>query len=143
MAYRRQYRRHNHPVFRTLAYERAVCHANSTSHVILGRQHINNQSEDVEFGLKHSCTTQLKAQGPSRTCNDSKEEEKTMRRVCALQFRLKEGGTVVPRSRENSTPLGPSQGPRHSPTVGSQGALVSYERGTPVRLNDDRIKRHT
>ena len=29
-------------------------------------------------------------------------------------------------------PLGPPQGPRHSPTVGSWGGAVSYERDTPV-----------
>ena len=28
--------------------------------------------------LIDSCITQLKAQGPSRTCNESKEEEKTL-----------------------------------------------------------------
>ena len=28
-------------------------------------------------------------------------------------------------------PLGPSQGHRHSPTLGSKGGVVSYERGTP------------
>ena len=31
-------------------------------------------------------------------------------------------------------PLGPPQGPRHSPTVGSYGEAVSYGRGTPVAL---------
>ena len=30
-------------------------------------------------------------------------------------------------------PLGPPQGPRHVPTVGSLGGDVSCERGTPVR----------
>ena len=29
--------------------------------------------------------------------------------------------------------LGPLQGPRHIPAVGSSGGAVSYERGTPVR----------
>ena len=29
--------------------------------------------------LKDSCITQLKAQGPSRTCNESREEEETLR----------------------------------------------------------------
>ena len=30
------------------------------------------------------------------------------------------------------TPLGPPYDPGHGPTVGSYGAAVSYERGTPV-----------
>ena len=30
---------------------------------------------DARQGDSHSCITQLKAQGPSRTCNESKEEE--------------------------------------------------------------------
>ena len=30
--------------------------------------------------------------------------------------------------------LGPPQGPKHSPTAGSQGKAVSYERGTPLEL---------
>ena len=32
------------------------------------------------------------------------------------------------------TPLGLPKGPRHGPSVGSQAAAVSYERGTPVEL---------
>ena len=32
-------------------------------------------------------------------------------------------------------PLGPPQGPRHSPTVGSEGDAVAYERGTPVQAS--------
>ena len=34
--------------------------------------------------------------------------------------------------KKTPTPLGPLQGPGHGPTVESQGAAVSYERGTPV-----------
>ena len=34
--------------------------------------------------------------------------------------------------RRSSPPPGPPQGPRHSPTVGSQRGAVSYEQGTPV-----------
>ena len=34
--------------------------------------------------------------------------------------------------KKQDTPLGPPQGPRHSPTVGSYGGDVSYERGSPV-----------
>ena len=30
------------------------------------------------------------------------------------------------------TPLGPSYGPRHGPTIGSRGGAVSYGRGTPI-----------
>ena len=44
-------------------------------------------SETVAYlRLIDSCITQLKAQGPSRTCNESKEEEKTMslRSSCSL-----------------------------------------------------------
>ena len=37
-----------------------------------------------------------------------------------------------PRAKKDAHPLGPSQGPRHSPTVGSQWWAFSYERGTPV-----------
>ena len=34
--------------------------------------------------------------------------------------------------KKQPSPLEPPQGPRHTPTVGSYGGLVSYERGTPV-----------
>ena len=34
--------------------------------------------------------------------------------------------------RNSPPPLGPPYSTRHSPTVGSQGGAVSYERGTPV-----------
>ena len=34
--------------------------------------------------------------------------------------------------KKATTPLGPPQDPRHSPSVGSEGVAVSYERGTPV-----------
>ena len=33
--------------------------------------------------------------------------------------------------KKTPSPLGPPQGPRHSPTVGSQGGAVSCERSTP------------
>jgi len=36
------------------------------------------------------------------------------------------------------SPLGPPQGPRHTPTVGFYGGLVSYERGTPVGIGRGR-----
>ena len=39
-------------------------------------------------------------------------------------------GTSLTRNRP--PPLGPPQGPRHSPTVGSYGVAGSYKRGTPV-----------
>ena len=35
----------------------------------------------------------------------------------------------------------PPQGPRHSPTVGSQGGAVSYERGTPVVGSEKRTRK--
>jgi hypothetical protein len=35
--------------------------------------------------------------------------------------------------KKPATPLGHPYGPRHGPTVGSYGAAVSYERGTPVQ----------
>ena len=38
--------------------------------------------------LKDSCITQLKAQGPSRTCNESKEEEEEDLGVRGLQERI-------------------------------------------------------
>ena len=34
--------------------------------------------------------------------------------------------------KKTPTPLGPPQDPMHSPTVGSCGGAVSYERGTTV-----------
>ena len=34
--------------------------------------------------------------------------------------------------KKQRPPLGPPQGPRHQPTVGSLGGAVSCERGTPV-----------
>ena len=36
--------------------------------------------------------------------------------------------------KKQPPPLGPPWGPRRSPTVGSWGSAVSYERGTPVGL---------
>ena len=38
--------------------------------------------------LTDSCITQLKAQGPSRTCNESKEEEVTGYKTPGLMMRL-------------------------------------------------------
>jgi len=35
----------------------------------------SGQSSSVGLRLIDSCITQLKAQGPSRTCNESREEE--------------------------------------------------------------------
>ena len=47
------------------------------------RHHFTEMCCGTEAGsylrLIDSCTTQLKAQGPSRTCNESKEEEKSGR----------------------------------------------------------------
>jgi len=40
--------------------------------------------------------------------------------------------------KQQHPPLGPTQGPRHSPTVGSYGSAVSYERGTPVEAPPER-----
>ena len=37
--------------------------------------------------------------------------------------------------KKTPTPLGHPYGPRHSPTVGSKGGAVSYERGTPAESN--------
>ena len=34
--------------------------------------------------------------------------------------------------KNTPTPVGPPEGPRHMTSVGSYGAAVSYERGTPV-----------
>ena len=41
------------------------------------------------------------------------------------------------RGRDGTAPppLGLPQGPRHSPSVGSSGGVVSYERGTPVGVH--------
>ena len=36
-------------------------------------------------------------------------------------------------AKKQPSPLGPPEGPRHSPTVGSYGGTVSYERGDPCR----------
>ena len=38
----------------------------------------------------------------------------------------------VPRSQENTQPPRTPLGPRHGPSVGSQGAAFPYEQGTPV-----------
>ena len=40
--------------------------------------------------------------------------------------------TGVPSSLKTPTSLGPPWGPRHRPTIGSEGGAVSYERGAPV-----------
>ena len=37
-------------------------------------------------GFIDLCITQLKAQGPSRTCNESKEEEEEARGSCGFEF---------------------------------------------------------
>ena len=50
-------------------------------------------SETVAYlRLIDSCITQLKAQGPSRTCNESKEEEKKKKLGGAVSY---ERGTPV------------------------------------------------
>jgi len=43
------------------------------------RGHIHQRLEYQGMRLIDSCITQLKAQGPSRTCNESKEEEEEVR----------------------------------------------------------------
>jgi len=45
--------------------------------------------------LKDSCITQLKAQGPSRTCNESKEEEEE-EQVLGSAFGLWVWGLIRP-----------------------------------------------
>ena len=88
-----------------------------------------------------SCITQLKAQGPSRTCNESKEEDEEGRaqtckpsatastRTCRAESGYR--GTSLIR---NSASLGPYSRTMHrtlwKPWLG--GGAVSYERGTPV-----------
>jgi len=48
----------------------------SVSASIFPTRALSHSSEDGSYlRLIDSCITQLKAQGPSRTCNDSKEEE--------------------------------------------------------------------
>jgi len=72
--------------------------------------------------LIDSCITQLKAQGPSRTCNESKEEKKKTRR--ARKQGSYRGTSLIRNGSYRGTslirnPLGSPQGPRHRPTVGS------------------------
>ena len=46
--------------------------------------------------LIYSCITQLKAQGPSRTCNESKEEGENLSRAVSLAlFELAQEGVAV------------------------------------------------
>ena len=81
--------------------------------------------------LIDSCITQLKAQAPLRTCNESKEEEEE-----AYCMPLSHSSSPVSWDclmRNCPPPMGPPQGPRHRPTEGCQVAVVSYERGTFVR----------
>ena len=49
--------------------------------------------------LIDSCITQLKAQGPSRTRNESKEEEVLTCSVRTIWFESPENGIVCPTSR--------------------------------------------
>ena len=51
--------------------------------------------------LIDSCITQLKAQGPSRTCNESKEEEEE---TCSLRGEVASILLTPPRKTEASTP---------------------------------------
>jgi len=39
-------------------------------------------------------------------------------------------------AHKNPAPLGPPQGPRHSPSVGSKGAAFSYGRGAPAKVHN-------
>ena len=54
---------------------------------------------------------------PSDPCNPHEKNPKTLHVQGYLTY---------------AHPLGPPQGPRHRPTVGSRGGAVSYERGTPA-----------
>ena len=45
--------------------------------------------------------------------------------------------------RNSPPPLGPPQGPRHSPTVDLGGGAVSYERGTPVPIAQTSMRRQS
>ena len=55
-------------------------------------------------------------------------------RIGALDLVLPsiKASTSVPRSHENAHTLGPPEGPRRSPTVGSWRVAISYEQDTPV-----------
>ena len=75
------YRRLNYPVFSPLAYECGKSPSGKQFNDPF--QFKNNHFTEMCFGseagsylrLTDSCITQLKAQGPPRTCNESKEEE--------------------------------------------------------------------
>jgi len=61
-----------------------------------------------------SCITQLKAQGSSRTCNESKEEEEELLNLQDMRYNVSENkpgltrfvrpNTGVPRSSETAPP---------------------------------------
>jgi len=51
-----------------------------------------------EKGLVDSCTTQLKVQGPSRTCNESKEEESGEGAACTLHCPSACGAALTTRT---------------------------------------------
>ena len=56
-----------------------------------------------------------------------------MIRKKGAEFGLRvQGFTEVTRLQKQPPPLGPPKGPRHGPTVESEGGAVSYERSTPV-----------
>jgi len=73
--------------------------------------------------LTDSCITQLKAQGPSNTCNESEEEEEELER-CARAKRPKAEGTtaacLVPATLETSL-----------------GQMAPPKSGRPLRMPPD------
>ena len=67
------------------------------------------------LSLIDSCITQLKAQGPSRTCNESKEdEEATTRQPLRLEWNEMAGDTIVDETGTKSGPVHPVS-ERHAP----------------------------
>ena len=63
--------------------------------------------------LTYSCIIQLKAQGPSRTCNESKEEEEDMNVGTLLDAAAREGELSV-RNVVAQVVLIPAQGGGYS-----------------------------
>ena len=84
--------------------------------------HSSKHSEGNREEKGWDAATSVMASGPYvSTCLD---------RACAVQGYL--------AHKKQHPPLRPPYGPRHIPTVGTWGATVSYERGTPAGPPQDR-----
>ena len=81
--------------------------------------------------LIDSCITQLKAQGPSRTCNESKEEE---------DERCSDGAHCSARTTNDKTPPGRNRVTNPSFQRGTLTSCANNTGGRPQKLTRERMR---